>query len=83
MFGPHQYGTEAAFAPKKNASCEDDGYVITYLYNEELDHSELIILDAKQFDIGPIARIALPQPVPMGFHATWISGENFYGKEEA
>ncbi|WP_203363743.1 carotenoid oxygenase family protein [Bacillus sp. REN10] len=79
MFAPQHYGTEAAFAPKKNAESEDDGYVLSYIYNEQENKSELIILDAQHFELEPIARIALPQRVPMGFHATWISGENFYG----
>lgn len=81
LFAPHNYGTEAAFAPKKNAKSEDDGYVISYIYNEQENKSELIILDAQHFELGPIARIAIPQRVPMGFHATWISGENFYGED--
>ncbi|WP_070120862.1 carotenoid oxygenase family protein [Bacillus marinisedimentorum] len=80
MFAPHQYGNEAAFAPRHNAQSEDDGYVVTYVYNEQTDQSELIILDARQFELGPVARIAIPQRVPMGFHATWIHGDHLYAE---
>ncbi|WP_205948506.1 carotenoid oxygenase family protein [Pueribacillus theae] len=80
MFGPHQYGNEAAFAPRINAKSEDDGYVITYIYDKEKDLSELIIIDAQNFELGPIARVAIPQRVPMGFHATWVNGKNLYKK---
>lgn len=81
LFDENFYGSEAAFAPKKNAQSEDEGYVVCYTHNVSTDKSELVILDAQQFSSGPVARIALPHRVPMGFHATWISGENFYGSE--
>ena len=81
LFDENFYGSEAAFAPKKNAKSEDEGYVVCYTHNIATDKSELVILDAQQFSMGPVARIALPHKVPMGFHATWISGENFYGSE--
>jgi carotenoid cleavage dioxygenase-like enzyme len=37
--------------------------------------SEVIILDAKNFAAGPIARVQIPQRVPVGFHSTWIPGD--------
>lgn len=81
MFGPHQYGNEAAFAPRFHAKSEDDGYVLTYIYDKEKDRSELIIIDALHFEDGPIARVAIPQRVPMGFHATWVDGKKLYANE--
>ncbi|WP_312470289.1 carotenoid oxygenase family protein [Neobacillus sp.] len=78
MFGEGRYGTEAAYAPKPNAKNEDDGYVVTYVYDQREDKSELIILDAAQFELGPIARLHIPQRIPMGFHATWINGEKLF-----
>lgn len=78
LFEPHVYGSEAAFAPKDNAKSEDDGYVVCYTHNDYTNKSEILILDAQHFDLGPVARISLPNRVPMGFHSTWILGENFY-----
>jgi carotenoid cleavage dioxygenase len=30
------------------------------------------MLNARDVAAGPIARVALPQRVPYGFHATWV-----------
>lgn len=74
-FGEGRYGNEAAFAPRRNAKSEDDGYVVTYVYDERTDQSELVIIDALRFQDGPVARVRIPQRIPMGFHATWVQGE--------
>lgn len=80
-FGPGRFGTEGAYAPRPNAASEDDGYLITYVYDQIEDKSELLILDAKNFNLGPIARLEIPQRIPMGFHATWVHGEKLYDNE--
>ncbi len=51
---------------------EDDGWVLSYVYDKADDSSELWILDAAAVDSGPVARIAMPQRVPMGFHGSWL-----------
>ena len=37
--------------------------------------SFVVVFDAANIAQGPVARIRLPQRVPNGFHATWVSGE--------
>lgn len=73
-FGLGCYGNEPAFAPRINSKSEDDGYVLTFVYDEINDESELLIIDAQNFELGPIARVKIPYRVPMGAHATWVSG---------
>ena len=54
----------------------DDGYVMTFVADSNAAHSsEVVILDAKNFAAGPIARVQIPQRVPVGFHSTWIPGD--------
>ncbi len=36
---------------------------------------EVVILDAKNIADGPLARVRIPQRVPVGFHATWAPRE--------
>jgi carotenoid cleavage dioxygenase len=36
-------------------------------------HSELLVIDAQNFTAEPVARVLMPQRVPFGFHAAWIS----------
>lgn len=74
-FGPGRYGSEAPFTPRPNAVDEDDGYLLSFIYDERESRSELIILDAKQVAQGPLARVIIPQRIPYGFHACWVPGE--------
>lgn len=49
-------------------SCPDDdaGYLLTYVHDEAIDVSELVIVDASDVLAGPVARIKLPTRVPYG-----------------
>jgi carotenoid cleavage dioxygenase len=76
LFGPGRTSNEAPFAPRAGAKDEDDGYVVTFVADVNAHNSgEVIILDAKNFAAGPIARVQIPQRVPTGFHSTWIPGD--------
>ena len=72
-FGNGRYGCEPAFAPRDQAMTEDDGYVISFTSLPDGTDSEAIILDARDFEAEPLARIKIPQRVPQGFHACWVS----------
>ncbi len=51
---------------------EDEGYVLTFVYDAARDASDLVVIDAQSFEKGPVARIHLPRRVPYGFHGSWI-----------
>ncbi|HEV7128666.1 MAG TPA: carotenoid oxygenase family protein, partial [Ktedonobacterales bacterium] len=55
-----------------DAKDEDDGYLLTFVYDERDDVSELLILDARDVAAAPLARVRIPQRVPIGFHACWV-----------
>jgi carotenoid cleavage dioxygenase len=76
-FGPGRWGSEAPFAPRTNSAdrAEDDGYLVTYVHDEREGRSEVVILDARDLDAGPIGRVLLRGRVPIGFHACWVRGE--------
>jgi carotenoid cleavage dioxygenase len=72
---------EPVFVPAEGADpASDEGFVLTYLHDENTGRSELVVLDASRFAAPPIARVALPQRVPYGFHGSWISDAEL-GKE--
>ena len=71
-FGEGCESGEAVFAPRLNASAEDDGYVICFVYDKARGTSECHIIDAQRFEAEPVARIRIPQRVPHGFHAAWV-----------
>jgi len=64
------FGSEPAFAPRDNPSTEDDGWLITFTTDFD-GNSEAHVIDARNFTAPPLARIKLPQRVPIGFHGTW------------
>lgn len=62
---------ESSFVPKANAAAEDDGYLMTYVYDANTDASEFAIFDAATMSDDPVATVSLPR-VPFGFHGNWV-----------
>jgi carotenoid cleavage dioxygenase len=73
--GPQYFYNEPGFAPRDAALEEDDGYLVTLVWNPHENRSEIQIFDARgaRMAEGPVARILLPRRVPHGFHATFVS----------
>jgi carotenoid cleavage dioxygenase-like enzyme len=74
LFGPGRIGSEAPFALRLNAKDEDNGYIVTFIADANTNTAEVLILEAKSFSSEPVARVQLPQRVPVGFHALWVPG---------
>ncbi|WP_013324698.1 carotenoid oxygenase family protein [Gloeothece verrucosa] len=72
QYGLGRYGGEAVFAPNPLGSSEDDGWLITFVYDQSTDSSELVILAAQNLEYEPVARVLIPQRVPYGFHGLWV-----------
>lgn len=76
------YAQECTFVPRADGVAEDDGWLLTFVFDEsQLDSegnvsddacSELWIIDAKEMK-GTVARIMLPQRVPYGLHGGWFT----------
>lgn len=49
---------------------EDDGYVLTLVFDGERGRSLLYVLDAR--DLSTVALALLPHPVPPGFHGNFV-----------
>ena len=67
---------EAIFVPALNAEAEDEGWLLSVVYNRATDKSEVIVVDAMNISAGPIARVLLPRRVPFGFHGMWVPQES-------
>ena len=72
-YGSGKFGAEPVFVPAEGAQSEDEGYLLSLVYNQETDNSDLIILNAKEPKSGPLATVHLPQRVPFGFHGEWVN----------
>ncbi|MEP3420301.1 MAG: carotenoid oxygenase family protein [Erythrobacter sp.] len=66
------YASESPMVPKKHAQDEADGYLVTFLIDENTGGSELAILDASDVTKGPICRAKLPHKISSGVHSTWV-----------
>jgi carotenoid cleavage dioxygenase-like enzyme len=75
LYGEGLFGGEVVFAPRKNCSGEDDGYLTTYVFNSATSKSEFWVFDAKNPAKGPIAKVKVPGRIPYGFHGKFLEQE--------
>ncbi|KAL8630749.1 hypothetical protein Q9189_003509 [Teloschistes chrysophthalmus] len=79
------YAQESRFVPRQGGSSEDDGWLLSYVFDESQlqedgecrpdARSELWIIDAKSMS-EVVAKVQLPQRVPYGLHGTWFSQQD-------
>ncbi|MFO0944422.1 MAG: carotenoid oxygenase family protein [Planctomycetota bacterium] len=74
-FGPGRLGGEGVFIPRVGGRDEDDGYLATYVFDQNHGTSELVLVDCKDFTAPPAARVLIPARIPFGFHGLWLDGE--------
>jgi carotenoid cleavage dioxygenase len=72
-FGAGREPAEAVFVPRADDAAEDDGWVMTYVYDAARDTSDFVVLAGQDFAGPPVATVPLPQRVPFGFHGSWIA----------
>ncbi len=72
MLEDGRYGSEAPFAPRTGARSEDDGYLVSFVTDENRGTSECILIDAQRVEAGPVCRIALPHKISSGTHSHWV-----------
>ena len=71
-FGPATRPGEPVFVPRSADAGEDDGYVVAFVHDEQADQSSFVVLDARDFDGEPVAKVTMPQRVPYGAHGAWL-----------
>jgi len=64
------YPGEIFFIPNPDGVMEDDGVVVSVVYDGEKKQSYLLLLDGKSFE--EINRSYLPFKIPFSFHGTWF-----------
>ncbi|XP_074283414.1 putative carotenoid cleavage dioxygenase 4, chloroplastic [Silene latifolia] len=75
MFGSGCNGGEPFFVasdPDNADADEDEGYVISYVHDENTGVSKFIVMDAKSPSLDIVASVKLPQRVPYGFHGLFV-----------
>ena len=71
--GAGRQSAEPVFIPREGATNEDDGYLMTYVFDANKNTSDLLILDAQDLSRPALAQVHLPSRVPYGFHGNWVA----------
>ena len=59
---------EPSFVPASDDAAEDEGWLMSFVYDRTTDRSRLLVLDASNPKSAPVAEVKLPSRVPHGFH---------------
>ena len=71
-FGRGRMPGEPVFVPAEGGKNEDDGYLMTFVYDASSNTSEFVVMDAATMSDTPIASVDLPR-IPHGFHGSWVA----------
>lgn len=71
-FGRDRSAGEAVFVPTSPDAAEDDGWLLSFVYDATDESTDLVILAAQDIAGDPVASVHLPQRVPFGFHGNWV-----------
>ena len=71
-FGTHRYPGEFVFVPAHARAAEDEGWLLGLVLNPIEQTTDLVIIDARDFEGAPVANIHVPHRVPPGFHGNWL-----------
>jgi carotenoid cleavage dioxygenase len=70
---------EPTFIPRPGSSEEGDGYVVALVNHLAEARNDLILLDARDFKKGPVARVRLPLRLRNGLHGNWVAAADLEG----
>ena len=74
-FGESNVPGEFVFVAKDGAKAEDEGWLMGYVVNTASETTDLVILDAQDFEGAPVASVHIPHRIPPGFHGNWITAQ--------
>jgi len=74
-FGEETYAAGPLFVARDGAIAEDDGYLLTTVYNALEHRSDVVVLDARSMKVECTLR--LDRHVPHGFHGAFCPGAVF------
>jgi carotenoid cleavage dioxygenase len=71
-FGAKRYPGEFVFVPAHADAAEDEGWLIGLVIDMNDETTELVILNADDFESEAQARVKIPHRIPPGFHGNWV-----------
>jgi carotenoid cleavage dioxygenase len=70
--GDAMFPGEPIFVRSQEGDSDNEGWILTIVYDANRDLSDLVVLDASSFGPRPEAVVHLPNRVPFGLHGSWI-----------
>jgi all-trans-8'-apo-beta-carotenal 15,15'-oxygenase len=68
---PNGYIGEPVFVPRPDGTAEDDGWILTLVYDATHHRSDMVILDGRDLNQAPVAKVHLKHHIPYGLHGSW------------
>jgi all-trans-8'-apo-beta-carotenal 15,15'-oxygenase len=68
---PNGFVSEPLFIAKPQAMAEDDGWLISFVYEADQHTTDVVILEAR--DLAVVAKLHLPHHLPYGLHGSWTN----------
>jgi all-trans-8'-apo-beta-carotenal 15,15'-oxygenase len=68
---PRGFAGEPVFVPRPNSTAEDDGWLLLLMYDATHHRSDVVILDARDLNREPVARLHLKHHIPYGLHGSF------------
>lgn len=83
---PQEFISETVVVPRqgheeRGEGLEDEGYLMTYVFNGETSLSQVLIFDVQKLGKGPVARLQLDSNIPLSLHGTWAPEAVYDGEE--
>ena len=70
--GPGRLSGEWVMVPRAPGAAQDDGWLLSLVYDMAADRTDLVVLNAGDPDGDAVATVQLPTRVPLGFHGNWV-----------
>ncbi|CAI9266559.1 unnamed protein product [Lactuca saligna] len=84
IYGNNCFGGEPFFIARDSEnpnSEEDDGYVVSYVHDENSGESRFLVMDARSPTLEVVAAVKLPRQVPYGLHGIFIKEKDLINDE--
>jgi carotenoid cleavage dioxygenase len=74
--GPDAQLSEMCFVPRRQGAAEGDGYLVGVCSRpKENGRSDLLVVDARHLEDGPVATVRLPYAAAPQVHGFWVPGD--------
>jgi all-trans-8'-apo-beta-carotenal 15,15'-oxygenase len=70
-YGPNTWSEESVFVPRRGGG-EANGWLLTTMLDYGAGRTDLCVFDARRVSDGPVARLACPYTLPLGFHGVFV-----------